>query len=99
MKACWSILFIGSLALFVTLIEGASLNTENANKPLSKGINGGNNCMVCTVIVSLTEQLAIVYNQTVEQSLSQLCKFLPSGIFRTSCTQAIVLFGPAIING
>ena len=61
--------------------------------------NGGWNCLSCTVVVSLVEQLAIINNSTIEQSLDKLCNFLPAGLFRYSCQQAIELFGPIIING
>ena len=66
---------------------------------LKGGVNGGNACMVCTVIVSLTEQLALIYNQTADKALDQLCGFLPAGIFRQGCVDAVNIFGPAIISG
>ena len=64
-----------------------------------KSVNGGNNCLTCTIIVALVEQLSIVYNQTAERSLQSLCKLLPEGLFRTTCQQAIKQFGSIIING
>jgi hypothetical protein len=62
-------------------------------------VNGGTNCFDCTVIVGLIEQLGIVYNQTAEKSLEQLCGFLPQGIFRSTCQMAVKEYGPVIING
>ncbi len=62
-------------------------------------VNGGMNCIDCTVIVGLAEQLGIVYNQTAEKSLEQLCGFLPQGIFRSTCQMAVKEYGPVVING
>ena len=65
-----------------------------------KSVNGGTNCAGCTIVVALVEQLSIVYNQTIEKSLDNLCEFLPpNSIFKVTCLQAIVEFGPMIING
>ncbi len=62
-------------------------------------VNGGNNCLTCTIIVALVEQLSIVYNQTADRSLQALCKFLPQGLFRTTCQNLVKQFGAVIING
>ena len=62
-------------------------------------VNGGTNCAACTIIVGLTEQLSIVYNQSIENSLDRLCGYLPDGIFRLTCQQAVSIFGPVIIDG
>lgn len=62
-------------------------------------VNGGNNCIACSVVVALTEQLAIVYNETVDASLARLCNYLPKGIFQTACVDGIKQFGPMIISG
>ena len=63
------------------------------------GVNGGTDCAYCTIIVTMVEELSIVYNDTVEESLNNLCQFLPDGIFRTTCKEAVELYGPVIING
>ena len=68
-------------------------------KKLGDNVNGGTNCAACTIVVALTEQLAIVYNQSIEKSIEQLCSFLPQGLFRFACQQAVVEFGPIIIAG
>ncbi len=56
-------------------------------------------CAVCTVTVSLAEQLTIVHNQTVEAALGDLCNYLPDGLFRLTCKEAITIYGDTIING
>ena len=61
--------------------------------------NGGWNCISCTVVVSLVEQLAIINNSTIEQSLDKLCDMLPPGELQFACQQAVLIFGPVVING
>jgi hypothetical protein len=55
-----------------------------------KDANGGWNCLTCTVIVSLIEQLAIINNSTIEQSFDKLCDMLPPGVFQDACQSAVV---------
>lgn len=62
-------------------------------------VNGGNNCLACDVIVSIVEQLSVIYNSSVEQALNRTCYLLPEGLFRDTCFKAIDLFGPIVING
>ena len=45
------------------------------------------------------EQLAVINNQTIEQSVYKFCNLFPTGLFRKSCQQAVDMFGPAIIDG
>ena len=86
------------LTLCFMLISSSSAFFQS-RKELKGGVNGGSNCVACTVIVGLAEQLGIVYNQTAEKSLEQLCGFLPQGIFRSTCQMAVKEYGPVIING
>lgn len=69
------------------------------NTNLVHGVNGGTNCVVCTALVGIAEQLAIVYNETFDESLSRFCNYLPDGIFRLTCKEAVLEFGPIIITG
>ena len=73
--------------------------TSSSSSSTLTSVNGGNNCLTCTIIVALVEQLSIVYNQTAERSLQALCKFLPQGLFRTTCQNLVKQFGSVIING
>ena len=84
---------IGSILFFLCLA-----NLGNAKLEV-KAVNGGRNCATCTTFVGLTERLTIVYNQSIENSLDKLCGFLPQGIFRTACLQAVSAFGTVIIDG
>jgi hypothetical protein len=62
-------------------------------------VNGGTGCAVCTILIGLTEQLAFVYNTTVEKTLNQVCKLLPAGIFQIACNEAVKEYGAVIIEG
>ena len=64
-----------------------------------EAVNGGTDCAYCTLIVTMVEKLAIVYNDTIENSLKKICQYLPNGIFRFTCEQAIIFYGPIIIDG
>ena len=90
-----------TLTLLVLAVSNVSALTLKRAKPgqLYHGVNGGSDCMGCTVVVSMVEQLALIYNQTVASALDQFCGFLPVGVFRKSCEAAVKLFGPVIING
>ena len=61
--------------------------------------NTGWHCLTCTVIVSHIEQLAIINDQTLENSLVKFCEMIPPGLFRTSCENIILIYGPYILNG
>ena len=87
------------LAVLVPINADKVAKKESFTEKLKHGVNGGNNCVICTALVGITEQLAIVYNTTVDESLEKLCNFLPDGIFRLSCKEAIIEFGPTIISG
>lgn len=93
--------------LIIFLCSSAFLNVNSSkssakskSRLIGNGVNGGAGCAGCTILVGLTEQLSIVYNQTIEKSLDDLCNFLPANsIFKATCLQAIKEFAPAIING
>lgn len=61
--------------------------------------NGGIPCATCTAIIGVVEQLALVYNTTIDVALYKFCNYLPSGLFRFTCQQAADLFSSVIING
>ena len=64
---------------------------------LRQDVNGGVTCATCTVLVGLVEQLAEVYNVSIDEALDKYCKFFPTG-FREVCQSLIKLLGPAIIE-
>ncbi len=76
------------------------IQTGNAFTPKQiEAVNGGSNCVACTVIVGLVEQLASINNQTIEQSLDKFCNYFPAGLFQYSCKEAVEIFGSVVING
>ena len=64
---------------------------------LQNGENGGVNCVVCTVLTGLVEQLTDIYNISVAEALSRFCNFLPTG-FQEACKTLVDEFGPTIIE-
>ena len=62
-------------------------------------VNGGASCLACTLVVTLTEEVAIINNETISRSLERLCNYLPQGIFQLACQEAVEMFGPVIISG
>ncbi|KAK3086693.1 hypothetical protein FSP39_022061 [Pinctada imbricata] len=58
------------------------------------GANGGVNCAVVT---SLADQLSIIYNETIIQSLERLCNYLPSP-YKTPCQDFAEFFGKLLIE-
>ena len=93
-------IFIALLLLFLnTGSSSAFLKSSFRNNNPIEDVNGGWNCLGCTVVVSLIEQLAIINNQTVEQSFDKLCSMLPTDLFEEACKIAIAIYGPVIING
>lgn len=88
-----------SIALVAQTIVLTESKVESFKSKLLHGIDGGYNCVICTALVGIIEQLAIVYNETVDDTLVKFCNYLPDGIFRLTCKEAILEFGPIIITG
>jgi hypothetical protein len=61
-------------------------------------VNGGGNCLACTVIVSTIEQLTVINEISVENALVKFCNFFTPGYFQTYCQNLILVYGSAIIN-
>jgi hypothetical protein len=68
-------------------------------KTVYGSINGGWYCLTCTVIISHIEQLAIIKDQTLEESLEKFCELIPEGLFRKSCENIVKIYGKYILNG
>ena len=65
---------------------------------LEIGVNGGYPCLICTFLVALIEQLAIVHGDSVDTTLKRVCEHLPHGIYRKACFEFVDMFGPAIVG-
>ena len=95
--------YVLSVLLFQLITSAKSsylFNFDEFPEELSKkGVNGGLPCLVCTLILGIVEQLTVVYEIDISDSLVRYCDFIPPGLFRLSCEEAINIYGPVIING
>eukprot|EP00039_Didymoeca_costata_P019377 m.337296 g.337296 ORF g.337296 m.337296 type:complete len:579 (+) comp18097_c0_seq1:203-1939(+) len=55
-------------------------------------------CAVCTALISVLEQLAVVHNNTIDKEVEKICDLFPQGSVRKGCIGIIALYGPTIIN-
>ena len=62
---------------------------------LGRGDNGGLPCATCTILLSITSQLAEIYNETTPQSLERLCSYLPTS-YVTECKTIVDFLAPII---
>ena len=62
----------------------------------ARGVNGGDGCAACTVLVGLVDQLVDIYNESVAESLDRFCGYLPSKI-REPCKWLVDEFGTGLI--
>lgn len=62
-----------------------------------KGRNGGVPCAVCTAVVALTEQMGVIYNETIKESFDRFCQVLPVKV-RNACTLVGDFFIPQIVE-
>lgn len=92
-----------NIALFLSLILLSQISLIEQRSIESFGTlkeaNGGVNCAVCSVLLTLVDELAVVYNDSIQVSLNKFCQYLPDGIFRVTCKEAVKTFGPVIIDG
>lgn len=91
MVACASILII--------LSPAASAKDNNNNwlrRAFLQDVNGGATCATCAVLVGLVEQLAQVYNVSVEEAIERYCSFFPSP-FKDLCDVLVEIYAPQII--
>jgi acyloxyacyl hydrolase len=87
-----------TILFFIFLLSFTSINCK-LTKQNFKDVNGGIPCATCTAIVGVIEQVALVYNTTIDEALNKLCNYLPIGVFRFTCEQAADLFASVIIGG
>ena len=68
---CFPIIFVVLTLLAVNFVKAEK------NDKLGRGDNGGIPCAACTILLSISSQLAQIYNETTVESLERLCTFLP----------------------
>ncbi|CAF0849295.1 unnamed protein product [Brachionus calyciflorus] len=88
---CFSLVFLMSC---FSLVTSRTIGLEKV-----EDVNGGVNCAVCSVLLTIVDELALVYNETVQDTLKNVCNYLPEGLFRLTCQQAVKMFGNVIIEG
>ena len=66
-----------------------------ASPAKSRGDNGGIPCATCTILLSISSQLAQIYNETTVDSLSRLCTYLPQ-TYQTECQSLVGYLAPVI---
>ncbi|XP_065352206.1 acyloxyacyl hydrolase-like [Cloeon dipterum] len=69
----------------------------NFNISDGRGINGGMDCAVCTVVLGLSIQVAQIHNDTIVGASTKLCSFLPSAAAST-CRKIVKTLEPALLS-
>ncbi len=70
------------LVVFLSIVNGSS----------ARGVNGGNDCAICTIVLGVVEHLSILYNESIVESLDRFCNYLPAQ-FKTFCKEAVDFAG------
>ncbi|XP_060079937.1 acyloxyacyl hydrolase-like [Ylistrum balloti] len=86
-----------SVPLLFCFVIPTSTSTSVKDLTIHFGGNGGISCATCTVIMSLTEQLSVIHNETIIHSLERLCKYLPDK-YRQQCQIFAEFFGKILIE-
>ncbi len=73
------------------------ITTSSVNGSLSDS-NGGVTCAACSIIVGLAEQLTQIYNESIANSLSRFCSYLPSTDIQKACMVIVDEYSPGIIR-
>ncbi|XP_070574301.1 acyloxyacyl hydrolase-like [Ptychodera flava] len=60
-------------------------------------VNGGTDCAACTLIISIIDQLSLVYQESIDKAMQRLCSYLPDQ-YRSTCKSFITIAGPIIID-
>ena len=62
---------------------------------LRRGDNGGIPCAACTILISISTQLAQIYNETSAESLMRICTYLPT-TYEGECQIVVYALAPII---
>ena len=71
-----------SVIVFLSIASGCT----------ARGVNGGVDCLSCTLVLGVVEHLSILYNETIVESLDRFCNYLPND-FKTYCKAAVDFLG------
>jgi len=79
-----------------SLILSKDLDNSAQKKPLiTRGDNGGISCATCTILLSITSQLAEIHNETISNALSRFCTYLPTS-YQSECQMISEFLAPII---
>ncbi len=70
------------LAVFLPVVNGS----------MARGVNGRNDCLICTLVLGVVENLSILYNESIVQSVERYCNYLPTQ-FKIYCKEAVQFLG------
>lgn len=89
---------VAPLPSYADLIVGLGPPAEESGeKVLKRGINGGIPCATCTILLSISSQLAEIYNETTAESMLRLCTYLPDG-YQEECNTLVYFLAPIIVS-
>nr|XP_006816952.1 PREDICTED: acyloxyacyl hydrolase-like [Saccoglossus kowalevskii] len=83
--------------VFVLLLSNSVAAFYKSTNRSLKDVNGGTDCAACTIIVSLIDQLSLVYSESIDQAMQRLCGYLPDQ-YNTVCKEFIYVAGPIIVD-
>ena len=83
------------ITCFVTFVNTSG--DTNRDSTLARGDNGGISCATCTILLSITSQLAEIYNETTPEALSRMCTYLPKN-YQSECDMIVQLLSPIITS-
>ncbi|EFA78312.1 hypothetical protein PPL_08963 [Heterostelium album PN500] len=91
-------LFLFALLLSVTVgINVRPTHNIPVNNDGITSTGGGNNCLICTLILSLVEQYSLLHEQSIDKAMDDICSFLPKDASKT-CQLAVSLYGNQIVQ-
>ena len=52
----------------------------------------------CTFVVGVLEQVSVIQNATITETMERICTYLPPGEIKTACKIAVDIYTPLILN-
>lgn len=83
------------LLLALLLLTRSADGAAEPDHGLRRGDNGGIPCAACTILISISTQLAQIYNETSAKSLMRICSYLPPS-YEGECQIVVYVLAPII---
>ena len=80
---------------FLIAIGNCQIEPKTRQNEVKRGDNGGISCATCTILLSISTQLAQIYNETTVESLTRLCTYLPQN-YQSECNELVRYLAPII---